>query len=405
MRFHRSVVWTAKTDAQTGKRYYEKTSTKLTKHTLSGVSWPDFKNSVMVVAWRVLDAQFVRVDSHPRAVPQRRRRVFVVGHLGDWRPSVAVLLEPESLRGNPPPRREAGQDVAGSLTQGFGSGGARPDDAGGLVSGTLSSRPNGSGGLGTDFDCGGGLITPPLTGRPYADNESREGLLVSAFGGGNREPVDVATTRSARGQRLDFESDTFVTHTLRGDGHDASEDGTGRGTPIVPFDTTQITSPENRSHLRAGQHDGSHANSGAPPAVAFQSKASAHQSMNPSECAPTLYVGKADGLAVAVLEQRGRDGETTMETRSDGTANALRVANGGRAGTGIGAVHYGMTVRRLTPLECERLQGFPDDHTAVPHRGKPMADGPRYRMLGNSMAINVLTWIGQRIALFEKVTG
>lgn len=54
-------------------------------------------------------------------------------------------------------------------------------------------------------------------------------------------------------------------------------------------------------------------------------------------------------------------------------------------------------VRRLTPRECERLQGFPDDYTAVPYRGKVMADGPRYKMLGNSMAVPCMAWLGRRI--------
>jgi len=57
----------------------------------------------------------------------------------------------------------------------------------------------------------------------------------------------------------------------------------------------------------------------------------------------------------------------------------------------------GLQVRRLTPRECERLQGFPDDYTVVPVRGKPAADGPRYRALGNSMAVNCMRWIGERI--------
>jgi len=56
------------------------------------------------------------------------------------------------------------------------------------------------------------------------------------------------------------------------------------------------------------------------------------------------------------------------------------------------------SVRRLTPRECERLQGFPDDYTLTPYRGKPAADGPRYKALGNSMAVPVMRWIGQRIA-------
>jgi DNA (cytosine-5)-methyltransferase 1 len=86
-------------------------------------------------AYRVLDAQYVRVDGFGRAVPQRRRRVFVVGYLGNWRRAAKVLFERESLLWNSPPRREAGQRVAG----------------------TISSRTAGGGGLGTDFDLDGGL--------------------------------------------------------------------------------------------------------------------------------------------------------------------------------------------------------------------------------------------------------
>jgi DNA (cytosine-5)-methyltransferase 1 len=59
-------------------------------------------------------------------------------------------------------------------------------------------------------------------------------------------------------------------------------------------------------------------------------------------------------------------------------------------------------VRRLTPRECERLQGFPDDWTAIPFRGKPASDGPRYKALGNSMAVNCMEWIGERIAAYEE---
>jgi DNA (cytosine-5)-methyltransferase 1 len=63
----------------------------------------------------------------------------------------------------------------------------------------------------------------------------------------------------------------------------------------------------------------------------------------------------------------------------------------------IGAIWHGSQVRRLTPLECERLQGFPDGYTAIEYKGKPAADGPRYRALGNSMAVPVMQWIGRRI--------
>ena len=86
-------------------------------------------------AYRVLDAQYVRVESHPRAVPQRRRRVFVVGHSGgQWQRAAAVLFERESLRGHPAPRREKGEGTANALTE-------RPDRGGGNSEG----QPTGGG--------------------------------------------------------------------------------------------------------------------------------------------------------------------------------------------------------------------------------------------------------------------
>ena len=155
-----------------------------------------------------------------------------------------------------------------------------------------------------------------------------------AFGGNNTAgPVDVATACNAHGGshgRLDFESDTFITHSLRADGFDASEDGTGRSTP----------------------------------------------------------------LTIAI---RGRGDSHDLEYRDDGTANAILTPNGGRAGIGVGAVQAAMSVRRLTPRECSRLQGFPDDWCDITYRGKPAADGPRYRALGNSMAVPVIGWILQRV--------
>jgi site-specific DNA-cytosine methylase len=84
-----------------------------------------------------------------------------------------------------------------------------------------------------------------------------------------------------------------------------------------------------------------------------------------------------------------------------------------KVGSGLGipsppAVAKSMTVRRLTPRECERLQGFPDDWTMIPYRGKSpeeCPDGPRYKALGNSMACNCMAWIGERIAAYEEQNG
>jgi DNA (cytosine-5)-methyltransferase 1 len=108
-------------------------------------------------AYRILDAQYVRVQSHAFAVPQVRRRVFVVGHLGDWRRAAAVLFERESLCGNPPPRREAGERVAG----------------------TIANRASGGGGFGTDFEIDGGLVaththTADTAGRMVSSGTRRQ---------------------------------------------------------------------------------------------------------------------------------------------------------------------------------------------------------------------------------------
>lgn len=77
---------------------------------------------------------------------------------------------------------------------------------------------------------------------------------------------------------------------------------------------------------------------------------------------------------------------------------------GGKPGQGYAAIRQAMQVRRLTPRECERLQGFPDDYTLVYHRGKPAADGPRYKALGNSMAVPVMRWIGERIQMVARLS-
>ena len=64
-----------------------------------------------------------------------------------------------------------------------------------------------------------------------------------------------------------------------------------------------------------------------------------------------------------------------------------------------------LAVRRLTPRECERLQGLPDDYTLIPFRASPPPDGPRYRAIGNSMAVPVMRWIGRRIQIVDGIDG
>jgi len=253
-----------------------------------------------------------------------------------------------------------------------------------------------------------------------------------------------------------------VAHTLKGEGFDASEDGTGRGTPLVHALTTAtdpnshvlmqpvavplqevgkrtgVSTDDPRAGIGIGQ-DGDPMftlQAGAQHGVAHAVGVQASQSgVRLNDTAGTLDANygprRHNGVMVPVAQAvslRGRDGGGTAELGGD-IQNALRASQGGgdkphvlaaigwdeelnasveQAGTllrgGDGGRHDGvmqpnMAVRRLTPVECERLQGFPDGYTNIPWRGKPEApDGPRYKALGNSMAVPVMRWIGKRIA-------
>lgn len=195
----------------------------------------------------------------------------------------------------------------------------------------------------------------------------------------------------------------MVAHSLRGEGFDASEDGTGRGTPLVPVQPyTLAIRGRGDSHELEYRQDGT-ANALLTPnggrggigvgAVAFDTTqiTSAANRSNPKPgdpCHP-LAAG-AHAPAVAFNWQSGGD---CRGLEPQETTNALHCGQ-------TPAAMYGTAVRRLTPRECERLQGFPDDYTAIPWRGKDASecpDGPRYKALGNSMAVPVMRWIGQRI--------
>jgi len=134
-------------------------------------------------------------------------------------------------------------------------------------------------------------------------------------------------------------------------------------TQCIAFDTTQITSDKNYSVPKDGDPCHPIASTAHPPAVAFQ--------------------------------------EAQTGVREYENAGSLRANGPGHDPVGT-RIREGMSVRRLTPRECERLQGFPDDFTLVPYRGKPAKDGPRYKALGNSMAVPVMRWIGERIAMCEE---
>jgi DNA (cytosine-5)-methyltransferase 1 len=238
-------------------------------------------------AYRVLDAQYF-------GVAQRRRRVFIVGCLGDAARAAAVLLESESCEGDRLPRRETGQ-VTSALTA------------------------NGIGTCGAD------------------DNQGQAGHLIPA-----------CTTRC--GNTLDDQqSGQLVAETLR-------------------------------SHPRPGSNSVGQVGGFYPHA--------GREFRSYDDVSPTITVGSGLGISsppgVAFSEnQRGEVLETDYARQV--------TTGGGKPGQGYPAVRQGMAVRRLTPLEAERLQGFPDGWT----EGFP--DSVRYRMLGNAVAVPCASWIGRRI--------
>lgn len=270
-------------------------------------------------AYRILDAQFF-------GLAQRRKRVFIVGCLGDdgTAPGEVLALR-EGVRGNPAPRRASREEVAGTLGGGAGSCGWAPD---------------------TD----------------------RMMFVAHAL-------------RSSTGGRGVQDDMTLVAHTLRAEGFDASEDGTGRETPLVPFVKV----------IRSGARD---EDGDLPPEVWAE-----------RETAPTLNVmdntgeSRATVLTVFHLKQDPIIGDVIPALGV--TTGGMGVAETLRSHPRPGSNSLGATagVRRLTPVECERLQGFPDGWTAG------QSDSARYRQMGNAVAVPVAEWIVRRLTSSEGTRG
>lgn len=324
-------------------------------------------------AYRVLDAQYIRVDGLARAVPQRRERVFLVGYLGDWRPAAAVLFEPEGMRGDSAPSRKAGQRTSGTID----ASAARSRGAG-----INPSMITSTGSVAHCLNAGG-------MGRQDFETETMVAHTLLA---------------KANSSHRD-DQETYIAHTLRADGFDASEDGTGRGTPIVaiPFDTTQITSPISRSNPKDGDPCHTLSKGSHPPAIVFNPKMGGDPSMGTGVNEDgTSYTLDHSGNSNVVITARAAENPRFESVHGSGEDH--RPATYGQLVTAGETAHSAnWAVRRLTPKECERLQGFPDDFTNVPYRGKQAADGPRYKALGNSMAVNAMRWIGQRIDIMEAI--
>ncbi|EBB2317778.1 Dam family site-specific DNA-(adenine-N6)-methyltransferase [Salmonella enterica] len=316
----------------------------------AGGKWPNagcVYGPSRIVSWRVLDAQFF-------GVAQRRRRVFVVASARKEFNPAEVLFEFDSMRRDTPPRREPQTTVTTDTGSGV-EGGSHWDNPANPHP-TLN-QSNNIGGIGASnqevFSQRGAMlvsgnysdISRTLLAKENDSTAEDLDTYILAYGGGNTGGnIDVATACTAHGVRMDFDTETFAVH--------GTQD---------PDTNHELAHTLGRNH---GQEN--------------------------------AIITEPYTIAI-----RGREEGSTVEVRNDGTANALLTPNGGRAGMGVGAVGWGMQVRRLTPVECERLQGFPDNHTLISWRGKDAADcpdGQRYKAIGNSMAVPVMRWIGERIA-------
>lgn len=296
------------------------------------------------VAYRVLDAQYF-------GVPQRRRRVFIVGCLGDdGRTPFEILALGQGVSGDSSSRTAKREDIANALTTGFGSGG--PDDN------AAQSRHLVE-------------VAPTLASHHQRHNASDEVLIAHTLTAG-------ATGRAGRRQEDDAD---IVTHALTSEGFDASEDGTGRGVPLVPF--VKI--------VRSGARD----EDGNLPAEQWAER----------DLAPTLNAmdNTGDSRATVLAFHQTQDpisGDVApalgVSSCGMGIMEAVRShPRPGSATPGLTTVQ-GLEVRRLTPTECERLQGFPDGWT------DGQSDSARYRQMGNAVAVPVAEWIMRQLVEVDR---
>ncbi|KOB44615.1 DNA cytosine methyltransferase [Xanthomonas arboricola] len=323
------------------------------------------------IAWRVLDAQYF-------GVAQRRKRVFLVASGGDGFDPAEVLFERTGLRGD-------------------SSAGSAPWQEAARAAGPSAEASGG-----------------------YAGLKPSYGEVKTTFGfSGGIGPVDVAACLMAAGPKHDIRTETFmvqsvagsITHTLdtANGGKGSSEDGTGKGVPIIAFtaqgsgaDATMDLTPT----LRAGGHRSSHANAGVVPAIAFAQnhRCEVRFESGHGQVACTVLSNGKPGYGVPMIAC------VALHDRQNGLAAELGSGANGHVLAPDHEAHFRYDwndpiprgwsqwrVRRLMPVECERLQGMPDDYTQVPYRGKPAADAPRYKAIGNSMAMPCVAWLGQRL--------
>jgi len=363
-------------------------------------------------AYRVLDSQWF-------GVAQRRKRVFVIGCLGNAGSAAKVLFESESLSRHPAPSREKKQgtatstipSVAGSLDTECGGGKLTHQSvANGHILGEWQS-PNGK-------DIVGAMRARDYKGIGNDDLTEGRGLAVAIGTDCYNGSItgDVAATMGTSGSSVNA-SDPTVMHAFRMQAFgEYADDQTASTMKARDYkDATDLVSVTTMKAVGTDMFNG--AITGDPTAYAFDSISSnSMKSSNPISGCNQVNISKALDTSRGLDPTCNQGGIGIVQANSYGTdlyngaiTGDIAVPLTNRAdGTGTGpTVMQTMAVRRLTPIECERLQGFPDKYTEIPWRGKTSdqcPDGPRYKALGNSMTVPVMRWIGERIAEVDSTS-
>jgi len=355
-------------------------------------------------AYRVLDAQWF-------GVAQRRRRVFVVAHLGEGNLAAKVLFESESVRRNPAPSREAGQGIATNVEAGVG------------ISPTITQCKGSRGGCSDEALMEIKAVHDATAFRMQAFGEYSDDGTASAMKARDykdatdlvAEPVaynitfcDANGTRSDRPDGGLYVNKTDVTGSLTRAGI-----GTNVVQPVIApvvIDRAAFNQGENaqyKPHIEHSETMDSLVARG-PHAVLFENHPNDSRVTGPHDVAPSCVsrYGTGGGNVPLVQEAISMRESGQGYWMEDSKAGTLRAEGENRPSRPSNVIaQSSMAVRRLSPRECERLQGFPDDHTLIPWRNKPAdqcPDGPRYKALGNSMAVPCMAWIGKRIDAVEK---
>ena len=374
------------------------------------------------LAWRVLDAQFF-------GVAQRRERVFLVGSLGTMR-CAEVLFERESLSWDHQSSRQKRQALA---EEAQGCVGEADHDSGCLTPGetqsrrvyptsgvypTLSTREKSGQNQESVFTQFGDDIAGTLTARydsspcvdrganVVVDDRQKVFLCQTAQTGSNGKLVkqdDVMNTLDRTNSNavavLDFKVKPVA--FLYSQGAKARSLGISEISPTLKTDHNPAVAfaQNQRDEVRELEVAGALAVQPGIKQQTYICRADGQaNAMTSVDMAPTLtsHAKKDPPLIYPAEDSIGEDALIQRDMSATlSTHNTQTLITGGRE-------KRSLTVRRLTPRECERLQGFPDDYTDIPYRNKEHApDGPRYRALGNSMAVPVMRWIGERIRMVE----